>query len=84
MKEVKPTSLLKDRSREVEGNPDFSNKDIGASQQPVISEVAPGIMPPSNHVELQSEVNSTSRTSLPNILNQVIGELRLYKCTRSL
>ncbi|XP_020095725.1 CCR4-NOT transcription complex subunit 1 isoform X2 [Ananas comosus] len=70
MKEVKPTSLLKDRSREVEGNPDFSNKDIGASQQPVIAEVTPGIMPPSNHVELQSEVNSTSRTSLPNILNQ--------------
>lgn len=72
MKDVKPASLLKDRVREVEGNPDFSNKDVAASQTPVVAEVSSGIIPPINHVELQPEINSTSRAmSLPNILNQV-------------
>jgi CCR4-NOT transcription complex subunit 1 len=72
MKDVKPTSLLKDRGREVEGNPDFSNKDVAASQTPVAVEVSSGINPPINHMELQPEVNNTSRAmSLPSILNQV-------------
>ncbi|KAI8017498.1 CCR4-NOT transcription complex subunit 1 [Camellia lanceoleosa] len=44
MKEVKPTSLFKDRVREVEGNPDFSNKDIGASQPQLVTEINTGIM----------------------------------------
>ncbi|KAI8032556.1 CCR4-NOT transcription complex subunit 1 [Camellia lanceoleosa] len=44
MKEVKPTSLLKDRVREVEGNLDFSNKDIGASQPQLVTEINTGIM----------------------------------------
>jgi hypothetical protein len=72
MKDVKPTSLLKDRLREVEGNPDFSNKDVTTSQTPVVPEVLPGTIPSSTHVELQPEINITSRAmSLPNILNQV-------------
>uniref|UniRef100_R7W1Y5 CCR4-NOT transcription complex subunit 1 n=1 Tax=Aegilops tauschii TaxID=37682 RepID=R7W1Y5_AEGTA len=68
MKDVKPTSLLKDRGREVEGNPDFSNKDVASSQTPVAAEVSSGVNPPIKHVDLQPEVNSTSRTlSLPTI-----------------
>ncbi|KMT00009.1 hypothetical protein BVRB_1g018420 isoform D [Beta vulgaris subsp. vulgaris] len=38
IKEVTPTSLLRDRVRVVEGNPDFSNKDFVAPQPPVSSE----------------------------------------------
>jgi hypothetical protein len=77
MKDVKPTSLLKDRGREVEGNPDFSNKDV-ASQTQVSVEVSSGINPPINHMELQPEVNNTSRAmSLPTILNQVGFRLAL-------
>ncbi|KAG8083810.1 hypothetical protein GUJ93_ZPchr0010g8112 [Zizania palustris] len=68
MKDVKPSSLLKDRVRQIEGNPDFSNKDITASQTPVVAEVSSGIMPKINHVEAQPEINSTSRaTNLPNM-----------------
>ncbi|XP_057476799.1 uncharacterized protein LOC130764518 isoform X2 [Actinidia eriantha] len=48
MKEVRPTSLLKDRVREVEGNPDFSNQDIGGSQPQVITEIRTGITSSSN------------------------------------
>jgi CCR4-NOT transcription complex subunit 1 len=70
MKDVKPTSLLKDRLREVEGNPDFSNKDVTASQTPVVAEVPSGTIPSLTHME--PEINITSRAmSLPNILNQV-------------
>ncbi|KAM0926261.1 hypothetical protein ACQ4PT_003393 [Festuca glaucescens] len=77
MKDVKPTSLLKDRGREVEGNPDFSNKDV-ASQTQVSVEVSSGINPPINHMELQPEVNNTSRAmSLPTILNQYAAPGRL-------
>lgn len=72
MKDVKPSSLLKDRIRQIEGNPDFSNKDVSASQAPVVAEVSSGVMPTINHVEPQPEINSTSRaTSLPNMLSQV-------------
>ncbi|XP_072963541.1 uncharacterized protein [Typha angustifolia] len=82
MKEVKPTSLLKDKVRQVEGNPDFSNKDVTSSQPPVIAEVSSGIIPTVNHVELQPEVNSTSRTmNLPNILNQYTAPLHLASNT---
>ncbi|KAL6645362.1 hypothetical protein ACP70R_016970 [Stipagrostis hirtigluma subsp. patula] len=78
MKDVKPTSLLKDRVREVEGNPDFSNKDVTASQTPVPAEVSSGIIPSLTNVELQPEINSTSRAmSLPNILNQYAAPVRL-------
>lgn len=56
LKDVTPTSLLKDRVREVEGNPDFSNKDVGSAQQPMVGEVKPSIIPPLNQVELPLEV----------------------------
>uniref|UniRef100_A0A2P2MSE4 Uncharacterized protein MANES_05G050200 n=1 Tax=Rhizophora mucronata TaxID=61149 RepID=A0A2P2MSE4_RHIMU len=55
MKDTTPTSLLKDRKREIEGNPDFSNKDAGASQQQMVPEVKSGMIPPANHVELPLE-----------------------------
>jgi hypothetical protein len=55
LKDVTPTSLLKDRVREVEGNPDFSNKDIGSSQQ-MVSEVKSSLIPTLNQVELPLEV----------------------------
>uniref|UniRef100_A0A2P2MSE8 CCR4-NOT transcription complex subunit 1 n=2 Tax=Rhizophora mucronata TaxID=61149 RepID=A0A2P2MSE8_RHIMU len=58
MKDTTPTSLLKDRKREIEGNPDFSNKDAGASQQQMVPEVKSGMIPPANHVELPLEVGS--------------------------
>jgi CCR4-NOT transcription complex subunit 1 len=72
MKDVNPSSLLKDRTRQVVGNPDFSNKDVGASQTPAAVEVSSSIGPSMNHTELQHEISSTSRaTSLPNMLSQV-------------
>ncbi|KAI3874808.1 hypothetical protein MKW98_019381 [Papaver atlanticum] len=55
MKDVKPTSLLKDRSREVEGNPDFSNKDVTATQPLTIPEVNTPIS-----VEPQPEIANSS------------------------
>ncbi|KQJ97773.1 hypothetical protein BRADI_3g33190v3 [Brachypodium distachyon] len=78
MKDVKPSSLLKDRIRQIEGNPDFSNKDVSASQTPVVPEVSSGMMPAKNLVEVQPELTSTSRTtSLPNMLTQYAPPLRL-------
>ncbi|BAF10575.2 Os03g0102300 [Oryza sativa Japonica Group] len=56
LKDVNPTSLLKDRVCEVEGNPDFSNKDVAASQ----TQISSGISRSTNHVELQSVISSTS------------------------
>ncbi|XP_062209520.1 uncharacterized protein LOC133911335 isoform X2 [Phragmites australis] len=77
MKDVKPTSLLKDRVREVEGNPDFSNKDVTASQPPMVAEVSSGIIPSLTHVE-KPEINNSSRAmSLTNILNQYAAPVRL-------
>ncbi|XP_073353318.1 uncharacterized protein [Aegilops tauschii subsp. strangulata] len=61
MKDVKPTSLLKDRGREVEGNPDFSNKDVASSQTPVAAEVSSGVNPPIKHVDLQPEYTAPVR-----------------------
>ncbi|KAJ1296292.1 hypothetical protein BS78_01G288700 [Paspalum vaginatum] len=77
MKDVKPSSLLKDRIRQVVGNPDFSNKDVSASQTSS-AEHSSSIVPSMNHVELQPEINSTSRTtSLPNMLSQYATPIRL-------
>ncbi|GLT84370.1 hypothetical protein SLE2022_026050 [Rubroshorea leprosula] len=68
MKDITPTSLLKDRKREIEGNPDFSNKDVGVSQPQMVAEVKSGIISPLNHVELPLEVanppNSGGHTHL--------------------
>lgn len=72
LKEVVPTSLLKDRVREVEGNPDFSNKDVGSSQPPIVGDVKSGIISSLNQVELPLEVPSPSHPSGPSrILTQV-------------
>ena len=71
MKDVTPTSLLKDRKREIEGNPDFSNKDVGASQQ-LVAEIKPGIVSPVNQVELPLEVPSPSNSGgHTHLLSQV-------------
>ena len=71
-KYVKPTQLLKGRAREVEGNPDFSNKDLGTAQQQVVTKHTTGSIAPISQVELQPEV-STSRHSTPRppVLYQV-------------
>jgi CCR4-NOT transcription complex subunit 1 len=72
MKDVTPTSLLKDRKREIEGNPDFSNKDVGASQSQLISEKPPPLVPPVNQVELPLEVTNPSNSGAhPHIMSQV-------------
>lgn len=77
MKDVKPSSLLKDRIRQVVGNPDFSNKDVSASQTPAAAEISSTIVPSMNHVDLQHEINNSSRaTNVPNMLSQV-GSLLL-------
>ncbi|CAI0393707.1 unnamed protein product [Linum tenue] len=66
MKDITPTSLLKDRKREIEGNPDFSNKDVGPSQSQIVPEVKSGMMSPLNPGELPLEVASPpSSTMLP-------------------
>lgn len=75
LKEITPTALLKDRKREVEGNPDFSNKDVGASQpsQPqMVAEVKPALMSPLNQVELPLEVAPSSNSAAhTHLLSQV-------------
>ncbi|KAK8969351.1 hypothetical protein KSP40_PGU002018 [Platanthera guangdongensis] len=82
MKDVKPTSLLKDRVRNVEGNPDFSNKEAIASQAPIITDVNPGIIPSMNQVEMQQEANNTSNVAThQNALNQYAASLHLASST---
>lgn len=72
MKDITPTSLLKDRKREIEGNPDFSNKDVGASQPQVVPEVKPGIGAPLGHVDLPVDVASPPNSGGPtHLLSQV-------------
>ncbi|KAL3616494.1 hypothetical protein CASFOL_039884 [Castilleja foliolosa] len=55
LKDVTPTSHLKDRVREVEGNPDFSNKDV-SSQTPILNDMKSGVIPPPNQVEVPLDV----------------------------
>ncbi|XP_021286308.1 CCR4-NOT transcription complex subunit 1-like [Herrania umbratica] len=62
MKKANPTSLLKNRLRKVEGNPDFSNKDVGAPQPPVVTEINSEIKSTLNKVYLQHEIVNTSRS----------------------
>ncbi|KAL9303652.1 hypothetical protein ACSQ67_020915 [Phaseolus vulgaris] len=78
MKDVTPTSLLKDRKREFEGNPDFSNKDVGASQSQMITDIKSGLVPPVNQVELPLEVTNQSNTGAhPHMLSQYAGPLHM-------
>ncbi|KAK9049274.1 hypothetical protein SSX86_031758, partial [Deinandra increscens subsp. villosa] len=60
LKEVTPSSHLIDKVREVEGNPDFSNKDVGSVQQPMVGEVKSNIISTLNQVDLPVEVGSSS------------------------
>lgn len=72
MKDITPTSLLKDRKREVEGNPDFSNKDVGAPQTQIMADIKSGLVPPVNQVELPLEVTNPSNTGAhTHLLSQV-------------
>ncbi|VFQ85948.1 unnamed protein product [Cuscuta campestris] len=78
LKNVVPTSLLKDRVREVEGNPDFSIKDVGhSSQRQVVTDAKPGIMHTLNQVELPTEVNSSHPSGLSRIITQYPASLHL-------
>lgn len=52
-----------DRVREVEGNPDFSNKDVGLAQQPMVGETKSSMVSALNQVELHVEVGSSSHPS---------------------
>ncbi|CAA0820384.1 transcription regulators [Striga hermonthica] len=58
LKDVTPTSLLKHKVREVEGNPDFSNKDMGSSQPPIPNEAKSGVVSIPNQVELPLDVSA--------------------------
>ncbi|KAI7748630.1 hypothetical protein M8C21_012430, partial [Ambrosia artemisiifolia] len=70
-KEVTPSSLLVDKVREVDSNPDFSNKDIGPTQQPMVGEVKSSKRSSLNQVELPVEIGSSSHSGgHPRILSQ--------------
>nr|GME18348.1 CCR4-NOT transcription complex subunit 1-like [Ipomoea batatas] len=60
LKDINPTSLLKERVREFDGNPDFSNKDAGSSQPQFIGDIKFGIVSNLNQGELSVDVASTS------------------------
>ncbi|XP_038898360.1 CCR4-NOT transcription complex subunit 1 [Benincasa hispida] len=82
MKEIAPTSLLKDRKREIDGNPDFSNKDVGASQTQMVAEVKSGIMSSLNQVELPLEVATPSNSgNHTHLLSQYAAPLHLSSGT---
>ncbi|KAM1157155.1 hypothetical protein FF1_027788 [Malus domestica] len=70
LKEITPSSLLKDRNRELEGNPDFSNKDIGSSQPQMVADVKSGMLSPLNQVELPVEVAPSNSGSHTHLLSQ--------------
>lgn len=79
LKDVIPTSLLKDKIREVEGNPDFSNKDVGPSQAPVVNEVKPGIISTLNQVEVPLEVATSPHPGgHSRIMSQVSASVFLF------
>ncbi|KAL6965062.1 hypothetical protein U1Q18_036119 [Sarracenia purpurea var. burkii] len=82
LKDVTPTSLLRDRVRQVEGNPDFSNKDIGVSQQQMVGEIKSGPVSSLNQVELPLEVPSQSHPGgHSHILSQYAAPLHLSSGT---
>lgn len=73
MKDVKPTSLLKDRHRETEGNPDFSTKDLGVTQANAVNDGNAGAISALNQVDLQPEItNSVLSSGHVNALSQVL------------
>ncbi|KFK30583.1 hypothetical protein AALP_AA6G000600 [Arabis alpina] len=75
IKDVKPTSLLKDRKREIDGNPDFRNMAFGVAQesQPqMIDELKSENLPLHNQLELPELA-----AAFPNIGNLVIINQKL-------
>lgn len=72
MKDVKPSCLLKDRIREVEGNPDFSTKEIIVPQPPVMAEVNSSTVSAMAQAELKHEVNNIGH---PNSKTQYAAPL---------
>lgn len=73
LKDVTPTSLLKDRAREVEGNPDFSNKDVGSSQPQMMNEVKSGMMSTLNQVEIPLDVAASPH---PGGHSRILSQVR--------
>lgn len=60
LKAITPTSLLKGRVRKFEGSPDFSNKDVGSSEQHIVEEVNSTMRSDVNQVELPPEASGPS------------------------
>ena len=60
LKAEPPTSLLKDRIRKAEGNPDFSSKD---ARQQIVGAVNPGMPSTQNGVQLPHDIGSPSHPS---------------------
>ncbi|EOA39181.1 hypothetical protein CARUB_v10012145mg [Capsella rubella] len=83
IKEVAPTSLLKDRKREIDGNPDFSNKDLGVthiSQPQMISE--PKSISPLKQIDLPLDNANSPNTDVPSkLLSQYVAPQRVYTNT---
>ncbi|ESQ36840.1 hypothetical protein EUTSA_v10006521mg [Eutrema salsugineum] len=83
LKEVAPTSLLKDRKREIDGNPDFSNKDLGVthiSQPQMIPE--PKTISPLKQIDLPLDVANSPNTDAPSkLLPQYVSPQRVYTNT---
>ncbi|KAK1364557.1 CCR4-NOT transcription complex subunit 1 [Heracleum sosnowskyi] len=82
MKDVTPSSLLKDRAKEIEGNTDFSNKDVATSQTSIVSDVKPGIVSTLNQVEVPHDVASSSHTTVSShISSQLAAPVHLSSST---
>ncbi|KAI8024154.1 CCR4-NOT transcription complex subunit 1 [Camellia lanceoleosa] len=82
LKDVTPTSLLKDRVRQVEGNPDFSNKDVGVFQPQIAGDVKSGAISTLHQIELSLEVASPSHPGgHSRILSQYAAPLHVSSGT---
>ncbi|KAJ0255219.1 CCR4-NOT transcription complex subunit 1 [Hirschfeldia incana] len=83
LKEVAPTSLLKDRKREIDGNPDFSNKDLGVahvSQPQMIPD--PKTISPLKQIDLPLDVANSPNPDAPSkLLSQYVAPQRAYSNT---
>lgn len=75
MKDVKVSQLLKGRPREIEGNPDFSNKDVAIAHPPALypTESTSSSTASMAHVDLPSEASISSSHSVvpPAVVSQV-------------
>ncbi|CAH8310228.1 unnamed protein product [Eruca vesicaria subsp. sativa] len=83
LKEVAPTALLKDRKREIDGNPDFSNKDLGVahiSQPQMIPE--PKTISPLKQLDRPLDVANSPNIDAPSkLLSQYVAPQRTYNNT---